>query len=346
MQKTLFALAFGLASTSFAGSLNLDMRADYSSTSYKESVLPDSNRFYLKTGRLDYNGKVLEDISFRVRWAFAKDATVLKTDNAQKALELAYLSHKLSDNFTLTLGRLNTEFGGFEGMNGSPDLYLTSEFYTQSGPNGNLPGDNYGTAALLYMTGIKATYSTDNHLFHLLATNENIDEAAAQVNQDAPMVGVVWRGNFFEKGLGTTLSYHTQKGDNSGDRHQFMAAGLMWRGSQFMAVADYLVSTFKLDSANETDSVTSVVGKIAYLGWENWMPRLEITSSEEKHETGAAEKNKYFGYGAVVEYYPYTDKNFRYQVAFTNVELKPETGNRVTRQEIVVGTRLLADFLK
>lgn len=346
MKKTLFALLLTMASTSFAGSLNLDMRADYSSTTYDNSTLSDSNRFYLKTGRLDYNGKVFEDVTFRVRWAFAKDTTVLKTDNAQKALELAYLAHKLSDNFTLTLGRLNTEFGGFEGMNGSPDLYLTSEFYTHAGPNGPLPGNNLGTAALLYMTGIKATFNTESHVFHLLATNESTDEAATTMNQDAPMMGAVWRGNFFEKALGATLSYHTQKGDNSGDRHQFYAAGLMWKGTDFMAVADYLVSSFKLDATNETDTVTSIVGKIAYLGWEHWMPRLEITSSEEKHETGAAEKNKYFGYGAVVEYYPYKEKNFRYQVAFNNIELKPETGDRVTRQELIVGTRILADFLK
>lgn len=346
MQKSIIALILSTASISFAGSLNLDMRADYSSTNYEDSTQVDSNRFYLKTGRLDYNAKVFEDISFRVRWAFNKDATPLKTDSAQKSLELAYLTHKLSDNFSLTLGRLNTEFGGFEGMNGSPDLYLTSEFYTQTGPNGALAGENLGTGALLYMTGLKATYTTDDHVFHLIATNESNDEVAAPMDQDSPMMGVVWRGNFFEKGLGTTLSYHTQKGPNSDDRHQFIAAGLMWKGTDFMAVADYLVSTFKQDASGDTDSVTSIVGKVAYLGWEQWMPRLEITSSEEKREIATAEKNKFFGVGAVVEYYPYKEKNFNYHVAYNTVEMKPETGDRVTRQELVVGTRLLADFLK
>ena len=135
-------------------------------------------------------------------------------------------------------------------------------------------------------------------------------------------------------------------GPAADDRHQFMAAGVMWNSSPIAATVDYLVADFKDDASGNKDMTTSIVGKLAYTGWEQWVPRLEITSTEEKREIGGDVTNKFFGYGAVVEYRPYNDANFRYHIAYNNIKESPETGDDVTKQEVVVGARLLADFLK
>ncbi|WII70613.1 porin [Bdellovibrio sp. 22V] len=349
MKKFLFAsLISVMAVHAQAGSLSLDMRADYNSTTYDESPLPDFTKFYFKTGRLDYQGKATEDLSYRVRLAFNKDAAVQTTDSTQVAVEYAYLSHKMSELFTLSVGKFNTEFGGFEGATSGADLYLTSEFYTMRGLDGSLDGLNLGTTNLLYMTGVKGTFSFAGQQVHVMATNETngATEAGDPAAQNSSLYGVVWRGGFMEKALNFNLSYHTMNGPAADDKHQFMAAGVMWNLAPITASADYLVSEFKQDASGDKDTVTSIVAKLAYTGWEQWTPRLEFTTSEEKIEIGGAATNKFTGYGAVLEYKPWTDTNFRYHVAYNTIKEAPEVGEDMTKQEVVVGARLLADFLK
>lgn len=348
MKKFLIAaIATTVASTAHAGSLNLDLRADYNSTTYTDSSQKDFTKFYFKTGRLDYQGKANDDLSFRVRLAFNKDATRLNTDSAQTAVEYAFLTHKMSEYFSLSAGRFNTEFGGFEGATSGADLYLTSQFYTRKGPNGNLAAGVFGTADLLYMTGVKGTFTFGDQSIHVLGTNEKFKEAATPMDQNQSMYGAIWRGAFMEKALMTNLSYHTMNGPADGDTNQFMAAGVMWNSKPVMVSLDYLMSEFKEDASGDKDTVTSIVAKFAYSGWEQWTPRLEVVSSEEKLETAGTVTNKFMGYGAVLEYKPYTDVNFRYHLAYNYQKEELDAGgDDPVSQEIVLGARLMADFLK
>ncbi|KHD88953.1 MAG: hypothetical protein OM95_05655 [Bdellovibrio sp. ArHS] len=334
-----------------AGSLNLDMRADYNSTTYTDSTLPDQTKFYFKTGRLDYQAKALEDLSFRVRLAFNKDAT-RGVDATQTAVEYAYLTHKMNDTFSLSFGKFNTEFGGFEGSTSGADLYLTSEFYTRANLTGAataaLGANNVGTASLLYQTGVKGTFTFSGQTVHVLATNEAGGNTAVGPtdSQNSSMYGVIYRGAFVDKALNLNLSYHTMAGPTADDKHQFMAAGVMWNSSPIMFQFDYLVSEFKQDATSNKDTTSSMVAKLAYTGWEQWTPRLEFTSTEDKQEIAGDITQKFMGYGVVVEYKPYVDTNFRYHLSYNNITEKPETGDDVKRDEVVVGARLMADFLK
>lgn len=345
MKKFLIAtLALSaMTTTSHAGSLNLDLRADYNSTTYKDSPgSSDQTKFYFKTGRIDYQGKATDDLSYRVRWTFTKDTTRL-VDSVQTGVELAYLTHKMSDVFSLTAGKLNTEFGGFEGSTSGADLYLTSQFYTPTGASTTL----LGTKDLLYMTGVKATASFEGQQIHLMATNEPDAKAGPTATQNSSMFGVVWRGAFMEKALNFNLSYHTLGGPVKNDKHQFTAAGVMWNSAPVMVSLDYLMSEFKADATGFKDSTNSIVAKVAYTGIENWTPRIEFTSSEEKIGGATDTKNTYTGIGAVLEYKPYNETNFRYHVAYNNTKASYDgVADNAIKDEVVVGARLLADFLK
>lgn len=360
MKKFLIAtlMTTAVAASAQAGSLNLDLRADYNSTTYNtESDLDDSTKFQFKVGRLDYQGKVTDDLSFRVRLVFTKDATLgtspnTNPDAAQSTLEYGYLAHRMSEMFTLTVGKFNTEFGGFEGSISGADRYLASEYYTRtalvSTGSGRLSSYNLGTKDLLYSTGVKATFTVENQQVHLMATNEPVNTTAVgpASTQNSSLYGVAYKGIFAEKALTFGLSYHTMAGPIKDDKHQFIAAGVMWNSAPIMASADYLVAEFKQDASGKKDTMTSVVAKLAYTGWEQWTPRLEFTSSEDKQEIAGAITNKFTGYGAVLEYKPYNDQTFRYHLAYNNITEKPQTGADLKRDEVVVGARLLADFLK
>lgn len=149
-----------------------------------------------------------------------------------------------------------------------------------------------------------------------------------------------------EKALNFNLSYHTVNGAAKDDKFQFVDAGVMWNSSPFIAQLDYLLYDYKEEATGKKDQVASFVGKLAYTGWEKWTPRLELTSSEETTEVAAKAKNKFMGAGAVLEYKPYADTNFRYHLAYSNVKMEPETGDNIIKQEVVLGARLMADFLK
>lgn len=331
-----------MTSAAHAGSLNLDMRADYNSTTYKDSATADSSKFYFKTGRLDYSGKAMDNLSFRARIAFNK-STTSGIDSSHAAVELAYLTHKMSDNFSLTAGKFNTEFGGFEGATSGADLYMTSPFYTPTGNATTL----LGTKDLLYMTGAKATLTFGGNQIHLMATNETDTKAGPVATQNSNMYGVTWKGAFMEKALNFTLSHHMMAGPVKDDKHAYSAAGVMWNSAPVAVSVDYLMGEFKTDSTGFKDSLTSIVAKLAYTDLEGITPRIEFASSEEKIGGATDKTNKYTTIGAVVEYKPYNDVNFRYHLAYNNTKSALDgVAKDAIKDEVVVGARIMADFLK
>lgn len=338
-----YALGFLLISvTGYAGTVNLDMRADYSSVTNTDLGTPDQTRFYFKTGRLDYIGKVNEDLSFRVRWTFNKD-TNRQVDNVQQGIELAYLTQKLSDRFSLTAGKVHTEFGGYEGGTSGADLYMLSQFYSASGKSLNL----LSTSELLYMTGAKGTLNYQDQVLHILATDEPDKKAGDTKEQNSTMFGAIYRGLYLDKSLGLNLSYHFLPGPSKDDKHQFTTVGVLWDSSPVKVTVDYLMNEYKQDSTGYKDSLNSLVAKVAYTAWEKWTPRIAFISTEETIGAASDKTNRYTGYEAVFEYKPYKDTHFRYHVAYNNMKSTgddfPKDG---TREEIIVGARLMADFLK
>jgi hypothetical protein len=365
-------LLIATAGTASAGSISYDFRADYSSMSYNADNLPTNSRFLLRTGRLDFKGALNESLTYQARWAFNKPATYGATattatnqnrDSLNNSVELAFITHKVSDLFTLSLGKFNTEIGGFEGATSGADLYLTSPMYTHTGPGntvgasatGTLAGGNFATNSstnnLLYGAGLKATVTAmEGQTLSLVATNNSADATeGTNPSQNRGLLGAIYKGVFMDKALTGLLSYHelSTQAPNTLGKHTFMSAGVKVDMLPWAATLEFQTTDFKADAVGVTgkDNLNVVIGKLAFTSGM-WTPRLEAFTGEEKREIGTTETNRFTGLGAVLEYKP-TDDNFRYHVAFNTIASKPEnTANEVTRNEIVVGARLFGDFLK
>lgn len=344
-----------------AGTLNFDARGDWDTSTYTDSTQHDSNKFYFKTIRLDYQGKVNDDLSFRLRAAYNKNGTTQTTaDATQTALEFAYLQHKMGD-VALQIGKLGSEYGAFESQTSGADLYLTSQAYTKTGPAGALSGLYLGTNTLLYVVGAKLAWTiTPDQTLSLVAfktpdTTGGATTSALAAESNAMMEGLIYKGAFMDKSFKVMASYHMGSGYVTKDQYTLGSAGINW---QFLPSwnggLDYTMSEFKRDAGGAKDSIYSIIAKFAYTGWEQWTPRLEFTSSEEKVETNATAANngtnKFMGYGVVAEYKPIAETNFRYHIAYSNTT---ETfSGRTTNpkdakvDQITVGARLNADFLK
>ncbi|WP_413583342.1 porin [Bdellovibrio sp. HCB288] len=350
-----------------AGSINFDARADYDSKTYEDSTQKDGSQFYFKTVRLDYQGKATEDLSFRLRAAYNKAGTQSTGagDNSQTALEFAYLTHKMGDMFSLQVGKLGSEYGAIESQTSGADLYLTSQAYTKTGPNGNLNGEYLSTSSLLYVMGAKAilNMTPDQNLSLVVFKTPNSSVAAptgstpiapAQADSNAMMEGLIYKGLFMDKNLRIMASYHMGTGyvPSTDDKYTLYSAGVTYNfGGMVLAGVDYTNSAYERDGDGAKDSIYSIIGKVAFTGWEQWTPRLEVITSEEKVETSATAANngtnKFMGYGAVLEFKPIVDTNFRYHIAYSNTtEELAAGGNDPKVDQITVGARWNADFLK
>lgn len=351
-----------MATSANAGVIGLDMRADHVSEEFnQEAGLRGTSRFNFKTVRINYEGKVNEELSFRIRGAYNKNGTAPTTttggtgqaatpgDNSVTALEYAYLTHKMGD-VALSVGKIGSEQGGLEAATSGADLYLTSLVYTKTGANGASLGSWLRSSDLLYVTGAKMAYTfmPDNTL-SLVA----FEAPVASTIDNANMTGLSYKGAFMEKTFRVMASYHTGNGIvNTADKYDLYSLGLGWAMDPVAVSVEYLSSGFKADVSGGQDVATSIVGKLAYTGMEQWTPRIEVISSENKVElNGTASNNrthKYMGYGAVVEYRPYAAdfKDFRYHVAYQSLTQDQATLGDMNAQTITVGARLYADFLK
>ncbi|WP_413576802.1 porin [Bdellovibrio sp. HCB290] len=373
MKKFLIAaLATTTAVSAHAGTINFDARADYDSKTYDESNLADTSQFYFKTVRLDYQGKATDDLTFRLRAAYNKagTATTGAGDNSQTALEFAYLTHKMGDMFSLQVGKLGSEYGAIESQTSGADLYLTSQAYTKQGVVGigatnssTLVGGYLSTSSLLYVMGAKLIFNMtpDQNLSLVVFKTPDVATsgavAPAATTSNAMMEGLIYKGLFMDKNLRVMASYHMGTGNvpSTDDKFTLYSAGITYNfGGYVLAGVDYTNSAYERDGDGAKDSIYSIIGKVAYTGWEQWVPRLEVIASEEKVETNATAANngtnKFMGYGAVVEYKPIADTTFRYHIAYSNTTEKFDgrTTNPADAKvdQITVGARWNADFLK
>lgn len=375
MKKFLMAtLATTAVSTAAqAGSISYDFRGDYQSATYNSAAIAaaptknaDFNRFYFKIGRLDFNGNLNEDTSYRVRYAFYGTTAPSggTRDNILNNVQLAYLTQKLGAGFSVTLGRVYSDIGGFEGQSSGAELYLVSEGYSHSFGSSKLSSRTFGTGDnnILYMSGVKANYTFADQTFSLMVLNPAQDETngSGAFNQNQSAYGLSYKGAFLDKALSAVASYHELPGSNGptvgtpgafagDDKTKFYTAGVKWDSKPVMVSAEYNWQEAKYAASSTTsytDKLNSMVVKAAYTDWEQWTPRLEYTHTEETVDGATSKKNKFDGMGAVVEFKPRKEDNFRYHVAYQNIKETPDSGDNMTRSEVVVGARMMGDFLK
>lgn len=362
-----------MGAAAHAGTISMDARADYESNTYNDAANKrNSTRFNLQTVRLDAKGNMNESTSYRIRYRLNNPSsgvngstaapTYRLTDSASKALDFAYIEHKLMDNLSLQMGKFTTDIGGIEGLTTGPDLYFTSVAYGEQNP-------------LRYATGAKLMYIMESNEFDVMAFNQETDAIATNPDntttsfaQNHQAYGVVWKGSFMDKSLSPVLSWHNDNMQPSAtgacpaagaassaacsQENNFYSAGLKWDWSPFFVEADYLYDTFKDKSVvGETDKTSSAVVTLG-ARMEQWVGKLKYENSEaEVFSAGAgSRKDHYQGYQAAVEYLPSNEKYFRYHVAYISRDVKPDktgtAGDTQNTQTVLVGTRILADFLK
>ena len=382
-----------LTSAALAGSVNFDMRSDYRSQNFNDAAVnagagKNNSSFMLQTGRVDFKGNLNEDTSYRlrVRVSGKKQTDVDKRDNTNSTLDYAYVSQKIADNFTLQVGKLASDMGGFEGITSGPDLYLASEAYLGTTGMGGSTFHSYGTAlgattasmgltgsvTEYYITGVKAIYTMGNNELNIQVADVDAGVGrgtaagatdvleSGKFAQSSNLVGVVYKGSFMDKSLSAIASYHTQKTSSLGGtldtKANWTSVGLQYQMDAILAQLDYSIDSYTgiVGTTNPNDKLSSIVANFRYTMNDNWTFGAKYVSSQEAIDsaTGTATvtsfTNKYSSYGLVTEFKPKKADNFRYHLAYNSKTMKPDAAGADDRMltELIAGVRISADFLK
>jgi hypothetical protein len=289
----------------------------------------------MRTGRVDFKGKFNEEVSFRLRTRFDKDAktTQNQTDGFSSQIDYAYVQNTLTDGLKLILGKFASEIGSVEGRTSSSDIYMQSQVYRQISGNG-----------FLYVSGAKLLYTYGDHEGSVFVINQS-DTTTTEQSKSA--YGFAYAVSLNEKTLTPIIGYlFDEKQSSTSDTKlttTISSVGLKWEPKPYFIYADYLIYAQKNISAVAVDDTwTSLILEAGY-DFEGVIPRIKYEMSEKK--TGPSAE-KYDGVTLGVEYKPYPQDIYRYHLMITQMTTKPEVGDARFEQRLLVGVRILADFLK
>jgi outer membrane murein-binding lipoprotein Lpp len=349
-----------------AGSISFDGRADMISNDYDDkSSSADNVQFKLDTVRLDAKGKLNDSVSYRLRPRFTKNRTVSNRDGVGTDLDLAFITNKFNDSLSLTVGKFATDMGGIEGNTAGADLYLK----TIANGTGHGIGDQY-------YTGAKLAYLIGDHEVALHIANQFVDASgfgndgtASKFNQNKFTTGLVFKGSLMEKHLTVVASYHTQDGavrttgtavvppgtEDTKYKNTYMALGAKYDTDMFVVEGDYLMHTlggytvaYSATQAAKDDMLATMQLGFAYK-MDQWTPKIKLESTTDTYASATTDtKVAYTGIQLAVEYKPVKEDNFRYHLAYLQREGKADTAGALaqTDKNIILGTRIMADFLK
>jgi hypothetical protein len=349
----------------FAGSITYDFRFDSNSTSYnqdfKDLGYDDFSKFYVQTGRLDFKGKLNQELSYRLRWRFDKPAVASsstttgtpsnnKRDSLNSSVDFASITHQFAEVVSVTFGKFASEMGGTEGQTPTADMYITSgafadNFYVDTGRAARLmPVD-------LYYAGAKLTLAMSEQelSLHLANNRSDFENAGKKLAQNKGYVGLVYKGSWLEKMFKPTASFHTVSGQDDKTKRSYLAIGAQFDVQPWMLGVDFLANELT-DTADKKDKITAAVISASY-SFENLKPSLKYASSTLQDNSGASElKDAETALALSLEYKPFVDTNFRYHIAYTDYLVKPDSSrvanNSIKRSEIILGLRMQGDFLK
>lgn len=329
----------------FAANLMVDLKTEQNSKSYFHSDRLTSSRFTFRTARLDLKGTFNENLKYRLRTAFNDDALKNSVDGIQDTISLAYIEHSLNDGFTLTAGKLNTLIGGYESSTTAPDMYLRSQAYNVSSPQGGLDTELGSLNDLLYLTGAKMAYEWNNQSLTYVVANNYNDARSKNTH------GLIWNAKLNDKSVLLNASWHMAEGLADGDVHNYYDLGVSLTSGRFNMATDLHYIQGEQDATGNEDSIKSIYSQMGYVLNDKFKARLDLQYSWLDFgiiSNGQSKRWEYAGFNTAIEYYPHPGTMFRYYASYgeTHTQKAPAGELESVEKEVAVGFRLLADLLK
>ncbi|MBC7537719.1 MAG: hypothetical protein H7281_02780 [Bacteriovorax sp.] len=367
-----------LSSTVMAADLkfNVEGRFDYANSTVKHEFATATNNFEEKRSEFDSNvlrlnmvATINENLSarFRYRFSTAQDAASKNRDLSFQNVDFFFIDHKTS-MFTTRIGKQSqVESLGREFFISATD-YPTTAYNSTSGATGYIASNTavYNTVksdADLYRVGVSLIFKQlEDQTFTISAFNPAksttyTDTAGASNDaKNSKMgLGAYYNGSFLNKMIQPTLGYTTfgiaPETDLAGApntvsaSNKLMAAGIRSEVAGFVIDADW--KQYKRDNTSTAtstaDKTTSIWANVAYT-WDNLTPFVNYINDKYTKSANNLTDYKRNAISAGLQFKPFKDNNFRYQVAYTSdvKKIDAATGtneNKVTAHQISAGIK-------
>lgn len=162
----------------------------------------ENSKFEMSEFRLEVIGKITDKINFRFRDVYMNRSTDAgTTDGLRHSIDLAYIGFAVSPTFSITAGKMLSEWGSYELDINPVYMYAYNDMI------------QYGD---FFLTGVKGSWSaTRDHNFTLQVVNSNTRSFEARYGETPgieaakiPLGGTVnWRGKFADSKFSTMWSY-------------------------------------------------------------------------------------------------------------------------------------------
>jgi len=237
---------------------------------------------------------------------------------------------EVASGWDVNMGRIVLGMGGVEATNNTGDIYLRSLAGTE-------------LAKIYWQGGVQGEGKVGDGKLTVSLANNSVPNTT---NQTSMMTGFAWFGKMGD--IQPVLSYHMEKfADAAGVAYdnKFMALGLRWAASMWEVEADYLDNKYDGQEVGNSSHTNSIPVLVRYKMGDNSV-HFKYEMSKVNSATAA---NEFSLNGMTVAYEGGNAKKdgSRWHVAYLQTDNKATAaGTTTTNKQVLVGMRVLADFLK
>ena len=289
----------------------------------------DEMSFKMNRVRLEFVGKLNENLSYHFRQSFNKYTNPYSMDNLSSSIEYANITWHTSEKFSLVAGKQFVAHAGYEGyVNGVlvrefSDFNNNTEIY-QAG----LKGVYYFTPDQLLMMQVTNIRSASDHDIYLYGLPDGVEPAKVPL-----MATVNWNGYFADRAI--HLMYSASVGQQAKGRNiYYLMCGNIFEKGPVLAYLDVLYARCGLDYQQRITTLqgqgrgmlpvtaqnTQYLTFIANVDYQ-FHPKWNVYVKGAYETAGVYEANGVFAKGrymtswnaqACVEWFPFTeDKGFK-----------------------------------
>jgi len=278
----------------------------------------DMSKFNMKQLRIEAKGKINDWLSYRWRQRLNRsNAGGDNLDNLPRSIDVAGIGVKVTDKFSMFIGKQCAAYGGIEFDLNPIEIYEYSDMI-----------ENMSN----FLTGVNFAYNFNSdhqlQLQILNSMNENFENTynvgnTGIVQSQAPLVYTLnWNGSFFDNAFKTRWSASLMN-EAKGKNMYYYALGNELTQGKFNMFFDFMYSNEELDRNGIMSKITnlsrygnavnaqylSLVTKLNYRFAPKWNVFLEgmYETASLKNNLIGFPKGKYrtaYGYFAGLEYYP------------------------------------------
>jgi hypothetical protein len=292
------------------------------------------SKFRFEQFRLEFRGDVHKKVYFRFRTRYTKTPDVQSLDHLYGSIDLAYIRVTLAKKWSLSVGKMCADWGGYEFDYNPIDIYEYSDIIEMA--------DNF-------LTGVGVSYQLNkNHSFTFQALDSRTRSFTElygeqpQITESKFPLALVgnWRGSFFKGKFNTIWSYSIFT-EAKNIYMNYIALGNQLHLGKFTVEYDFKWSSEDLD---RTGIVSATVPDVLVIGsdtlnypyamknclyYSHWLHlyyrlnrhfnfafvgMVDFAKWKENIDPNKNTDNirTAWGYIPTIEYYPFKDLNLRF----------------------------------